>query len=316
MKRLWKYIKDNILYITIWECEISREKRYEIRGKQREYLKLWYKKQTGERLNLDCPKTFTEKQQLLKLYGMTKDKVSCTDKYRVRQYVAEKIGKEYLVPIISVDGKEIYKSPFQINYDALPSKFVIQCNHGAHMTHIISNKNNLSYKDFRKLQKRISKELKIEYAYCHGYEMQYKGIEPLVFLTQYLETNGDLPDYKFFFFNGNFVYMFVDQDRFGNHKRTVFDNNLNIADFQFDSYEKIDFKIDKESVRKMIDLAGVLAKPFDHVRVDFYLCKGKIYFGEMTFSSSSGRKIMKPESSNLLIGDYLNIDGEKLQSNL
>ena len=146
--------------------------------------------------------------------------------------------------------------------------------------------------------------------------MQYKGIEPLVFLTQYLETNGDLPDYKFFFFNGNFVYMFVDQDRFGNHKRTVFDKNLNIADFQFDSYEKIDFKIDKESIRKMIDLAGVLAKPFDHVRVDFYLCKGKIYFGEMTFSSSSGRKIMKPESSNLLIGDYLNIDGEKLQSNL
>lgn len=47
MKRLWKYIKDNILYIAIWKCEISREKRYEIKGKQREYLKLWYKKTDG-----------------------------------------------------------------------------------------------------------------------------------------------------------------------------------------------------------------------------------------------------------------------------
>ena len=31
---------------------------------------------------------------------------------------------------------------------------------------------------------------------------------------------------------------------------------------------------------KMIELANELAKTFDHVRIDFYLCDGKIYFGQ------------------------------------
>ena len=205
MNRLLKYIKDEILYLLIWKIEISREKKFEEKGKQREYLISWYKKQTGETLDLDSPHTFTEKQQWLKLYGVTNDKRLCTDKYKVRDFVSKIIGEQYLIPIISINGKECFVSPYEIEYENLPDSFVIQCNHGAHMTHIVKEKKYLSKKSYKKLQRRISKELKIEYAYCHGYEMQYKGIKPCVFLTKYMNENDDLPDYKLFYFHRFFL---------------------------------------------------------------------------------------------------------------
>lgn len=306
MNKIWRHIKNEIMYLRIWKREIKREKKFKKR--QKEYIKRWYKKQTGKKLNLEKPETFTEKIQWIKIYGITKLKVLCSDKYKVRAYVSKTIGDKYLVPIIRIGEKELFKNPYEIKYNQLPNSFVIQCNHGSHMTHIIKNKSQMSIKSFKRIQKQISKELKIEYAYCHGYEMQYEGIEPYVFVTKYLNDNDDLPDYKLFYFHGEFLFLFVDQNRFTNHKRTVFDINLNVSEYQFDMYNPIKLSLDKdvkEKIKEMIKLGEELAKPFDHVRVDFYLCDNRIYFGEMTFTTASGKKIMKPESSDLIIGGYL-----------
>lgn len=306
--RIFNYLKDHLFYLIEWKLEMNKEIRYEKNGKRDYYLKKWYKRNTGEPLDLENPITFTEKQQWLKIFSTTKKKTACADKYRVREYVKEIIGEEYLIPIITINGIDCFKNPYDISFDLLPQSFVIQCNHGAHMTHIVKNKSKVN---FRLIQLMLSLELRINYAYCHGYELQYKDIEPCIFITDYMDEINGLPDYKFFYFYGKMQYFSVDQDRFNNHKRTIFDSNYNVYEYQCSNYPAIDFQVDMELCMKMEKIARKLAKDFDHVRVDFYYYNGQIYFGELTFTSASGIKKLHPSEANYLMSDLIDIEQEK-----
>ena len=46
------------------------------------------------------------------------------DKYKVREYIKEKIGEEYLIPLLGV-----YDKFEDIDFSTLPNKFVIKPNH-------------------------------------------------------------------------------------------------------------------------------------------------------------------------------------------
>lgn len=46
------------------------------------------------------------------------------DKYLVRKYIADKIGEEYLIPLLGV-----YNGAEEIDVDQLPEEFVIKCTH-------------------------------------------------------------------------------------------------------------------------------------------------------------------------------------------
>lgn len=309
LRSLIKKINDNFFYLFLWRIEIKKECKAEGAGKVIDYLKRWYLKETGMELNIENPATLTEKQQWLKLHGINELITSCSDKYKVRNYVKEKIGEKYLIPIIAISGRDSFENAHQIDFEKLPQKCVIQCNHGAHMTHVIADKNKLTF--FRKnwLLYRISQEMKINYAYTHGFEYNYKDIAPRIFITEYLD--GALCcDYKFMCFNGKVEYMWVDQNRYSRHKRTVFLRNFERAPFQL-GYEDSDPELDIEKCKEMRNLAEILAKDFTLVRVDFYLEKNNIYFGEMTFTSSSGKRLPNPQEWNSLLGEKLKISGLK-----
>jgi len=66
------------------------------------YLKFIFRIRTGKKLNLENPETFNEKIQWLKLHNRDKKYSIMVDKYKVREYVADKIGKEYLIPLLGV----------------------------------------------------------------------------------------------------------------------------------------------------------------------------------------------------------------------
>jgi hypothetical protein len=307
IKHLIKKLNDNIFYLILWNIEIKKERKAEDEGKIDCYLKQWYLKETGIPLNIENPTTLTEKQQWIKLHGINELITSCSDKYKVRSYVKEKIGEQYLIPIITVSNYNSFENVEQIDFEKLPPKFVIQCNHGAHMTHVITNKSKLTY--FRKkwLLYRINQEMKINYAYTHGFEFNYRNIVPRIFITECLDTDL-LCDYKFMCFNGEVEYMWVDQNRYNHHKRTVFLNNFEKAPFQL-GYEDIDLELDIEKCKEMRNLSEILAKDFDLVRVDFYLINKTIYFGEMTFTSSSGKRLPNPQKWNSILGEKLKISG-------
>ena len=267
-------------------------------------LKQWYKKRTGKNLNLENPKTFNEKIQWLKLYDNSPLKTKLADKYLVREWIEEQIGSKYLIPLLGV-----WNNFDEIDFDKLPEKFVLKANHGSHWNIIVKDKSKL---DKSKAKKKFDKWMARDYTFKAGLELQYRGIKPKIIAEKFIEdTNGELNDYKIMCFNGEPKFVWVDCGRYSNHTKNIYDLDWNLQPF------KMTYPISKtpiarpENLDKMIELAKILCKDFAFVRVDFYNVDGKIYFGEMTFTSMSGTDKFEPEKYDLELGNMLTLPEKK-----
>ena len=168
-------------------------------------LKNWWYIHKKKPLNLENPQSFNEKIQWLKLYNSIPIKTQLTDKYLVRRWVAEKIGEEYLIPLLGV-----YNEFEEINFDELPNQFVIKCNHGSAYNIIVKDKAFLNYTDAKS---KIDKWMNENYAF-RGLELQYKNIAPKVIVEKYMDDgSGDLKDYKITCFNGRPYLIWTDINR-------------------------------------------------------------------------------------------------------
>ncbi len=268
----------------------------------REIEQWWYrvKKKT---LNLYNPQTFNEKIQWLKLYDATPIKTKLADKYLVRDWVKEKIGEEYLIPLLGV-----YDSFEEIDFKKLPKQFVIKCNHGCGYNIIVKDKSLL---DLKEVKEKLDKWMNENFALKLGYELQYRDIEPKIIIEKFIENEGtnDLYDYKFWCFNGKVKYIqFLSERNLDGLKMAFYDKKWNKQSFVYDH------PLDKKTIEKpdnleqMINLAENLAKDFNYVRVDFYrLNNGQIYFGEMTFTSASGTCRWNDEKINAYFGALIKL---------
>ena len=276
--------------------------KYMPENKYPEYLKDWYKRVTGETLNLNNPQTYNEKIQWMKLYDSTPLKTQLADKYLVRNWVAEKIGEEYLIPLLGV-----WNNFDEIDFNKLPDKFVLKCNHGCAYNIIVTDKYTLDIADARK---KINYWMNENFAYRVGLELHYANINRKIIAEQYIENdNSDLYDYKFWCFDGKVKYIqFLSERNTNGLKMAFYDRDWNKQEFVY-SYPLDTKTIEKpDNLEEMIYLAEKLAEGFNHVRVDFYrLNNGKIYFGEMTFTSCSGRCMWTPNEENLIMGQMIKL---------
>lgn len=256
-----------------------------------------YKKKMGEELDWSNLKTYNEKMQWAKLYDKDPQKSRLSDKYMVREWVSEKIGEDYLIPLLGV-----WDSFEDIDFEELPDRFVLKTNNGSGTNVIVSDINLLNKTEVRK---KFDKWMKINFAFMGGFEMHYKEIAPKIIAEEYIEdTEGDLKDYKFLCFDGVVRYCWVDAERFTDHRRNVYNMEWELQEWNQHSYKNIDFTIDKpDNFDLMVEIAERLCKGFPHVRVDLYNVNGKIYFGEMTFTNGSGFERIQPHPYNLMLGD-------------
>ena len=246
----------------------------------------WFIKRTGKEFDLDHPRTFNEKMQWLKLNDNLDLKTKLSDKYAVRDWIKEKIGDKYLIPLLGV-----YESPYEIDYEALPNEFVIKCNHGSGMNIVVNDKTTL---DKETAANKLGMWLSQNYAFRHGagLELNYKNIKPKIIIEKKMVNEGhdELFDYKFWCFNGSAKYVQFVLDRFhGGVKHIVYDMNWNKQPFAY-NHSMTDKTIAKpDNLELMIELAQKLSAGFKFVRVDFYrLNDGTVYFGEMTFYPEIG----------------------------
>lgn len=264
------------------------------------YIEKMFKSIMGHPLNLKNPKTFNEKLQWLKLYDRNPEYTIMVDKYKVRGYISEKIGEEYLIPLLGV-----WDNPNDINFDLLPNQFVLKCNHNSGRVYICKDKESF---EIIKVKKELKKDLKIDY-YLSGREWPYKNVLRKIMCEEYLGNN--LNDYKFFCFNGKVEYILVCSDRFDSIKETFFDRNWNLAPFRRPNIE-IDNKIKKPiNFEKMIELSELLSKDIPFLRVDFYEVNNKIYFGELTFYPASGFSSFEPNEWDYKLGDLIDLPETK-----
>lgn len=270
--------------------------------KYEELLKKWYKEYTGLSLDIDTPRTFNEKIQWLKLHDSTREKTILSDKYLVREWVKEKIGDKYLVPLLGV-----WDSFDEICFRYLPDRFVLKCNHGSGWNYIVNDKNEIDYDD---CQKKINNWMKLNYAYT-SLELHYKDIKPRIIAEEMLipEDGGDLKDYKLFVFGGKVELIQVDIDRFHYHRRNLYTTDWKYVHAEICYPTAPEVKVEKpDCLEEMITLAETLGRGFAHVRVDFYLVNNAIYFGEMTFTHGSGIERFEPKELALKMGDLISIE--------
>lgn len=272
------------------EILVRHQNRYEISPDLfRDAMKHFYEKSTGYSLDLENPRTFNEKIQWAKLYESTPEKTLLSDKYLVRKYLEERIDKKYMIPLLAV-----YDKPEDIDFDSLPNKFVIKTNHASQQVIVVRDKNAI---DKAKIIERCKLFLRINYAFMCGFEFHYMNIKPKILIEQYLEdASKGLMDYKIFCFNGKPSFLWVDQDRFTEHKRTLFDLSFNPVQYKINTNYQCIQNIEKpKNYEIMIQMTRELCRDFNHVRVDWYNTEDNLYFGEFTFTSSSGTEDFWPK---------------------
>ena len=265
-----------------------------------EELCKWYYQKTGYMLNLVNPRTYNEKIQWMKLYDATPLKTRLSDKYLVRDWVREKIGEEYLVPLLGV-----WDSFEEIDFDRLPDQFVLKANHGCGWNVIVKDKSQLDREDAKK---KFDTWMRMNYAF-NGLELQYLNIKPKIIAEQYLENdNDDLYDYKVFCFDGKPESVMYLSERKHGLKMAFFDLDWNKLPFVY-TYPRNESEVpEPANLGLMIDLAKRLAEGFPHVRVDFYeLNDGSIKFGEMTFTSADGTCRWNIPEQDLIYGNLITL---------
>ena len=270
-----------------------------------EELKLWYKRVMKEELDLDNPKTYNEKIQWLKLYDSTPLKTRLADKYLVRDWVKKKIGGEYLIPLLGV-----WDSFDEIDFDKLPDQFVLKANHGSGWNIIVKDKSTF---DIEEARKKFDLWMHTNFAFRWGLEFHYMNIPPKIIAEKYMENLDQLIDYKVWCSDGKARFVWVDTDRFTAHKRTLFSLNWEKLPITMGDHYQIDTRDIAKPVNldKMIQFAELMCKDFCQVRVDFYEVDDKLYFGEMTFTSTSGTDRTNPRSFEYEMGSWITLPPKK-----
>ncbi|MFA7744109.1 ATP-grasp fold amidoligase family protein [Salinicoccus roseus] len=283
------------------------------------YAKIKYKENTGKKLNINEPKTFNEKLWWLKLNNRDSLMTKCSDKLKVREYVADQGLKEILNPLI-----DSFKKPEEINFSKLPPKAFIKVNHSSGTNYLWDKDNSMKF-NREAFNKKFNKALESNY-YLQSREFNYKDIEPCIIIEDYIsdDTSHGLLDFRFFCFNGKVKIIQVDIDVAGEDGSHNPGSRRNIYDADFNYLEEVRAKrenFDPNLVQKpknfnlMKKYAEILSDPFPFCRVDLYNIKGNIIFGEMTFYPGGGTQIFDPYEWEVKLGDYIDLSSPKIIKN-
>ena len=295
--------KNHLFDLTVRRIQRKRRYRNMPPTKYAELSAREFQRRTGRPLDLNNPQMFTEKLQWLKLYDATPIKSRLADKYLVRNFVAEKIGAEYLIPLLGV-----WDDFDDINFDDLPEKFVLKCNHGSAMNIVVRDKSEFDKRSARRL---INTWLATDYA-VSCMELHYTRIEPKILAEKFM-ANGNLPDlidYKFVCLNGEVIYCQYLTDRSTQLKLNYFDVNWLPTTVERSDHPRSAHPEDippPKNFALMKKLAAALAEGFAFVRVDFYEIDGRVYFGEMTFTPGAGNFFYKSAGTDEYLGKLLEL---------
>lgn len=269
-----------------------------------DFLKMLFQVHMDRKLDLDNPKTFNEKLQWLKIHDRKPEYITMVDKYAAKKYVADIIGEEYIIPTL---GK--WDKFDDIDFNALPNQFVLKCNHDSGSIVIVRDKSKF---DKVAAKKKIERGLKRN-PYWYAREWPYKDVKPCIIAEKYMEDSAtkELRDYKFYTFDGVVRYLMIVSGRGHDTRADYFDENFNKQNFKW-GYLPADVTPARPACfEKMKSLAEQLSRNIPHVRVDFYECDDRLYFGELTFYDAAGFAKFDPAEWDEKLGKLITIPDEK-----
>lgn len=286
-----------------WLLARLEDKEYWIRHfvNPEKYVPKMFYQRMGYKLNLANPITYNEKLQWLKLYDHNPLYTTLVDKYEVKQYVADKIGSQYIIPTLGV-----WDSVDDIDFSSLPDQFVLKCTHDSGGLVICKDKSKLNVTRAKRV---LRKSLKRNFYYM-GFEWPYKNVKPRIIAEEYKEDSKtkELRDYKFFCFNGEVKSLFIATERQKEGedvKFDFFDADFNHLPFKQGHENAIILPEKPKCFDFMKKLASILSKDLTQVRVDFYEVDGRVFFGEMTFFHHGGWTPFDPQEWDKKWGEWI-----------
>ncbi|WP_230534502.1 ATP-grasp fold amidoligase family protein [Microvirga roseola] len=227
-----------------------------------------------------------------------------TDKIRVRDFVRDRLGESFLVPVY-----DITSDIESFSFESLPSSFVMKANHGCEWTELVSDKDSV---DTELLRQKARRWLAQNFYDTHR-ERHYKSISPQIMFERLLTDRGQPPkDYKINCFRKNGILTQIVQvhsDRIANHKVNFFSHDWTPIrmDHGYPSAPCNEL-LRPDNLRQMLAAAEVLSEGFNFVRVDLYSVEGRIYFGEMTFTPGAGGLRFNPVEMDEMWGSLFEPD--------
>lgn len=303
---IYKYIKKPWKLV----CDINDYDNYRFARliPDKIHLKCLFRKHMKTKLNISNPATFSEKLQWLKLYDRNPEYPQMADKAAVKSYVADKIGKDVIIPTIGV-----YDSVEDIPFDELPESYVIKCTHDSGSTFVCKNKDDF---DVETVKKELSKKIKNNF-FWSGREWSYKNLKPRIIVEKFIpDENGECPvDYKFFCFNGKMEVFKIDYNRFTKRAANYYNKNCEYLGFgKINSIPDPSIKLNlPKNFKKMVEITEELSRNIPFLRVDLYSVNNHIYFGELTFYPSSGIEPFT-ENGDIYMGKLLDLPKKKIRS--
>ena len=264
------------------------------------YMRKLFYKSNSYFPNFEEPQTFNEKVHWFKLYYHNPLITTCCDKFKVKDYAEQVLGKGYTVPTINS-----WTNVNDINFDELPEKFVLKVNWSSGFNIIVKNKALL---DIDKVKHKINQWMQpYNNSYYQSYNWGYKDMKPVIYAEEYIEQmDGQVYDYKFFCYNGEPKNLFVATDRYTHKCFNFYDMDWNLLPFSWAPNTK--YKIEKpKNFAKMVELSQKLSAPFPFVRCDFYEIGDQVLLGEMTFYPGGGLLKFKPSEYDYEMGSYIQL---------
>lgn len=275
------------------------------------YISLRYRCQMGYWVNWKHPKTFTEKLQWLKVYNHRPEYTMMVDKYTVKQYVADCIGWQHIIPTLGVWDKAE-----DINWDTLPKQFVLKTTHGGGSGGVVLCKDKMTFDKnvaIVKLNKSMSSDI-----YSALREWPYKNVKRQVIAEKFMIPNDklndptyDLTDYKFFCFNGVPKFCQVIRDRHTCESIDFYDmawNHQGFVGLNPVARNGLTPVARPEHFDEMKGICKTLSANIPFLRVDLYEINGDVYFGELTFYPASGFGHFTPPEWNKRLGELIQLD--------
>lgn len=271
------------------------------------FLSLKYRVIFGKKLNWETPKTFSEKLQWLKVYDRNPQYTVLVDKIKVKEYVAEKLGEEFIIPTLGT-----WEHPEDIDFASLPEKFVLKCNHNSGLgMYICKDKSKM---DKEAVIRELNKGLKEDY-YKLGREWPYKNVPRRILAEKFIETEPnvkDLPDYKWYCFDGEPKYCQLITNNTTQESIGFYDTGWSRLTFnEKDDVSPHDLQNCPIDLEDQLRVVRELQKKETNACVDLFHIGKKTYFGEITHFSTSEFGELR-ESDYKIIHEKMNtLPGDK-----
>jgi hypothetical protein len=298
---MWGIGISDSLFALLREARIATRRIFRRSGGERA-LRAAFRECYKKEFDYENPRTFSDKL-FHRMISMHRADVSfitaLADKYLVRNYVRTRVGEGHLIKLLW-QGTKAEDIPF----DTLPDKYMIKTNHQSGGGVLVDGG-----VDRQAVIGHFRKALKENY-YWQARENQYYSIIPRIIIEEFIDDGcafGPL-DYRVWCFHG-----IPEIIQFDNHIHSIdpsYDKEWNKLEFTHRSRKFDDCDIARPAnLAEMLSVAAKLSEGIDFVRVDLYNARGRIYFGELTFTPRAGILRFKPEAWDEILGEKWRLNG-------